>query len=328
MKIGLTLGKFAPFHRGHQHVIDTALDEVDHLIVLAYDAPDVTRIPLPQRAAWIRALYPTVQVIEAYDGPEETGYTDAIMAAHDAYITAKMRGHDVTHFYSSEPYGTHVSRALSAIDRRVDMPRTTVPVSGTAVRADAAKHRRFVHPRVYRDLVERVVFVGAPSTGKSTLVAACAAAFDAPFMPEYGREYWEAHQSARRLTPDQLLEIADGHRTREDARAEQADRYLLVDTDASTTRLFCRYYHGQVPARLDALADACAARYHHVFLCEDDIPYDDTWDRSGEANRAEFQAAVVADLTARGVAFDRVRGSVENRVSQVRAALATRPRWC
>ena len=31
-------------------------------------------------------------------------------------------------------------------------------------------------------------------------------------MPEYGREYWEAHQSQRRLTLAQLVEVAQGHR--------------------------------------------------------------------------------------------------------------------
>ncbi len=30
---GLTLGKFAPLHRGHQLLIDTALAEVDELVI-------------------------------------------------------------------------------------------------------------------------------------------------------------------------------------------------------------------------------------------------------------------------------------------------------
>jgi cytidyltransferase-like protein len=46
MKTGLTLGKYAPLHKGHQYVIETALREMDKLIVIAYDAPDYTYIPL------------------------------------------------------------------------------------------------------------------------------------------------------------------------------------------------------------------------------------------------------------------------------------------
>lgn len=36
--VGLARGKFAPLHRGHQHVIETALREMDHVIVVIYDA--------------------------------------------------------------------------------------------------------------------------------------------------------------------------------------------------------------------------------------------------------------------------------------------------
>ena len=64
--IGLTLGKYAPLHRGHQYVIETALAEVERLIVVVYDSPSTTRIPLGVRAGWIRALYPSAEVIEAW----------------------------------------------------------------------------------------------------------------------------------------------------------------------------------------------------------------------------------------------------------------------
>jgi len=45
MKRGLTLGKYAPLHKGHQLVIETGLREMDELLVLIYDAPE-TEIPL------------------------------------------------------------------------------------------------------------------------------------------------------------------------------------------------------------------------------------------------------------------------------------------
>lgn len=60
-RVGLTLGKYAPLHRGHQFVFETALAQVDELIVLIY-ATEVTRIPLNVRAQWIRDLYPEVTV--------------------------------------------------------------------------------------------------------------------------------------------------------------------------------------------------------------------------------------------------------------------------
>ena len=322
MSTGLLLGKFAPLHRGHQLLIETALAENDRVLVMIYHAPDVTQVPLPVRAGWIRVLYPQVEVIEAWDGPLQVSNAPDIRRQHERYILSRLGGHRVDAFYSSEFYGDHVSRALGAVDRRIDPERRRVPISATAIRADPYQQREFLEPLVYRDLISRVVLLGAPSTGKSTLAAALAARHDTCWMPEYGREYWEAHQHQRRLSPEQLLEIAEGHRQREDRLAEQANRFLFVDTDASTTRHFARHYHASVLPRLDQLVAECAQRYALFFLCEDDIPYADTWDRSGPANRRQMQAQVKTDLALRKLPYLGLRGSLEQRMVQVDRVLA------
>ena len=38
-KVGLTLGKFAPLHKGHQYLFETALSEINHLIIVNQDVP-------------------------------------------------------------------------------------------------------------------------------------------------------------------------------------------------------------------------------------------------------------------------------------------------
>lgn len=316
MTTGLTLGKFAPLHRGHQLLFETALRETDHLIALIYPT-DIINVPLGVRANWIRTLYPSVEVIEAWDGPAESGYTPEITSRHDAYIRSRLNGRTITHFFSSEPYGEHVSRALDAIDRRVDMDRLLVPVSGTAIRLDPYAHRHSLEPVVYRDLVARVAFVGAPSTGKTTLCEALSRRFDTTWMPEYGREYFERHHAGRRITIEQLVELAEGHRRLEDERVLDANRFLFVDTEAMITRLFSLYFHDRCDERLERLADDSATRYDLFFLCEDDIPYADTPDRSGEANRAAFQTFLRNDLARRKIPYITVRGTLHDRSERV-----------
>ncbi|MCC5600764.1 ATP/GTP-binding protein [Nostoc favosum] len=44
---------------------------------------------------------------------------------------------------------------------------------------------------MYRDLITNVVFLGAPSTGKTTIASQLAKEYNTVWMPEYGREYWE-----------------------------------------------------------------------------------------------------------------------------------------
>lgn len=147
--LGLTLGKFAPLHKGHQFMIETALQEVDELIVVIYETT-VTPIPLHIRANWIRKLYPTVRVIEAWDGPDGYSNDREHEIREEQYILGLLKGEQVTHFYSSEFYGEHMSVALGAADRRVDEARERVPISATMVRADPYKYRRFVSDVVYR----------------------------------------------------------------------------------------------------------------------------------------------------------------------------------
>jgi NadR type nicotinamide-nucleotide adenylyltransferase len=318
---GLTLGKFAPPHKGHQLLIDRALAEVDHLIVVVYDAPDATTVPLPIRAGWIKALYPTAEVLEAWDGPTVVGDTPEIRALHEGYLLRLLAGRRIDRFYSSEFYGQHVSQAFGAVDRRIDESRSLVPISGTEIRADPHRHRRFLDPLVYRELVARVVLLGAPSTGKTTLAAALADRSRTAWMPEYGREYWEAHQVDRRLTPEQLVEIAEGHIEREDALLLDADRFLFVDTDATTTHNFALHYHGQAHPLLAELAALTSSRYDLFLLCGDEIPYDDTPDRSGQADRALLQKKTRADLIRRRTPFFPVSGPLSTRLRTVSALL-------
>ena len=136
-----------------------------------------------------------------------------------------------------------------------------------------------------RTEVRRVVFLGAPSTGKTSLCKALAAHYDTTWMPEYGREYWMQHQQDRRLSPEQLVEIAEGHIEREDRLLGATNRFLFVDTEAIITYHFALDYHGDAHPRLKELADASKDRYDAFFLCESDIPYDDTWERSGAQHR-------------------------------------------
>jgi nicotinamide riboside kinase len=87
--------------------------------------------------------------------------------------------------------------------------------------------------------------------------------------------------------------------------------------------MFSLDYHGFATPHLTKLAQQSATRYDLVFLCEDDIPYDDTWDRSGEVHRTIFQKRIIADLTLRKIPFIRLRGDLETRVAKVKRVLSS-----
>jgi len=167
----------------------------------------------------------------------------------------------------------------------------------------------------------KVAFLGAPSTGKSSICKALAQKYGTVWMPEYGREYWIEHQQDRRLTPEQLVEIAEGHIEREDRLLVDAHRFLFVDTEAIITYHFALDYHGDAHPRLKELAIAAETRYERFFLCADDIPYEDTWERSGLQHRADFQRQIREDLVQRGLSFIALSGSLQERVRKASSIL-------
>lgn len=319
-KTGFTLGKYAPFHQGHAFLINHALTMVDHLVVVIYPCDELA-VPLKKRANWIRSMFPQVEVIEAINGPKDTGYSAQVIDIQNAFLRELLADYCFDYFFSSEAYGDHVSKALNCRDIRVDMSRQKVPISATKIRHSPIKYKRFLSNKVYKDLISKIVFLGAPSTGKSTLCQALAEKYKTGWVKEYGRDYWQEHQVDRRLTPEQLLHIAQTQNQMEDEQALSANHYLFCDTNAFTTWHFATHYHGDALIKLVELAKQSWQRYDLVVLCEEDIPYDDTWERSGDANRHEFQVFLKSYLKQHKIPYILVSGTVEKRVQLVERAL-------
>ena len=68
---------------------------------------------------------------------------------------------------------------------------------------------------------------------------------------------------------------------------------------------------------------ACEAekRYDLFFVCDTDIPYAGTWDRSGDQKRHWFQKQIEADLAERRIPYFKVCGTLEERICFVNEIL-------
>lgn len=168
---------------------------------------------------------------------------------------------------------------------------------------------------------KNIVFMGAPSSGKTTLCKFLANHFEEPWMHELGKQYWIDNQLNRRLTQKQLLEIAQLHILGEDKNMEVAKEFLFTDTNSITTYMFALDYYGQVDAELTELARQAEHRYDHFFVCDIDIPYEDTWERSGEVYRSRFQQLILDDLAIRGIKYTILSGDIQTRVAKVLSIL-------
>jgi nicotinamide riboside kinase len=104
----------------------------------------------------------------------------------------------------------------------------------------------------------------------------------------------------------------------------EANNLFFIDTDASTTYMFSMHYHGKADPRLALLAENTVDRYDIFFLCDTDIPYEDTWDRSGEVDQMSFQTSIRSDLKQRSIPFITLSGSLEERTEMVKTIVVGR----
>ena len=152
MKTGLVVGKFAPLHKGHEVLLQKAADAVDMLVVLVYDAPDVTRVPLSVRAGWIHTLQADAVVLEGKNSPARDVWTPEHMREHEEYITRLVVPYHITHVFSGEDYGEQLSRVLGAEHVWVKKENDgAVQLSATMIR-NHPYARQFVSEQVYRDM--------------------------------------------------------------------------------------------------------------------------------------------------------------------------------
>lgn len=149
-KVGFTIGKFAPFHKGHEYLIETALKEMDKVIVVVYDT-DIIDIDTEKRAEWIKEKYPNVEIRFAHNPPSQYGLDKESVNIQMKYLTKIMEDENPTHFYSSEKYGKSVSEYMNIVDRRVDNERKVVPISATEIRNNIEEKKDWIENKVYLD---------------------------------------------------------------------------------------------------------------------------------------------------------------------------------
>lgn len=153
-KVGFTIGKFAPLHKGHQFLIETALKEMDEVYVVIYDT-DIINISVKQRAQWIKKLYPKVKIIYAYNSPKKYGLDKESVKIQMDYLSNLIKGIPVTHFYSSELYGEKVANYLNIENRLVDLERKNIPISATLIRNDYIKESKYIENFICSDIIKK-----------------------------------------------------------------------------------------------------------------------------------------------------------------------------
>jgi NadR type nicotinamide-nucleotide adenylyltransferase len=348
---GLVLGKFYPPHTGHHLLIDTAASVCDDVTVLVA-AADVESIPVDLRSAWIAEEHrhqPHVHVVTCVDNHPIDYHDPATWDRHmtefrRALATSPIRI-PVDAVFTNEPYGAELARRFGAV--AVDTGLVGhARLSASAVRADPVAHWDDIAPAVRAWFAQRVVVIGAESTGTTTISRALCGHYrrhGGPFgltrwVPEYGRELTlrklATLRAERQLggrpapTMDDLIwtdqDFEDVARTQnrwEDEAARRGGPLLICDTDAWATGFWQERYLGH---RTDEVTDLGTRDDRALYLLTHDrgVPFEQDGIRDGQHVRAGMTERFARALEERGVphlVLD--QPTVEERLAQAVAAI-------
>lgn len=167
--------------------------------------------------------------------------------------------------------------------------------------------------------INRVVILGAESSGKSILAEALAEHYQTVWVPEYLREFVEQNQRVPKAE-EQIL-IARTQVQRETEMAAQASQWLFCDTGPIMTAIYSRHYFGEPDAELAELE--LAHHYDFCIVTAPDFPWQpDGLQRESAYVRDRVHQEVLDVLDEREIPFLLVEGSNISRLEQVQFALS------
>ncbi|MBP9749916.1 MAG: AAA family ATPase [Candidatus Pacebacteria bacterium] len=315
MNRGLVIGKFYPFHKGHEYLIEMARTQSDQLTVIVCDHVDQT-IPGSVRAEWIRQVFPDVHVRTV---PDVVASDDSVGWAR---YTVQVLGFVPERVFTSEGYGEAYATAMGSTHIMVDHARVQVPISATMIRGDVWKHATHLRPQVRTHFLRRVAIVGAESTGTTTLAQDLAKRFTTVWVPEVGRYYSEGKMFGHAKdawTADELAWIGRAQADLEDALALQAHRVIFADTNPFATELWHERLVGGTNEDARAVSDT--RRYDLHIVTDVGIPFVQDGTREGGEARLLMHERFLEELKSRNVPYLLVQGTCDERLRQATRAV-------
>lgn len=279
-RVGLVVGKFAPYHTGHELMIKTAASNVDLLFVVRCDDPRYkSTIDHNIEAGNIRYIrYP-------YNDSLPYVYSDTDDNASKQWAEAlQVILPKIDIVMSSEIYGDRFAKHLGAKHIMFDVDRRIVSISATEIREDPVKNWDYLTDSSKKKLMKTFVIAGGESSGKTTLFNKLKKEFpDLGFVPEVGREMCD---DSVLVSQDTLREIAKEHATRYEIEKSKLPRAIIMDTDVTTTIGYNQYLFGN--SMNTPHWTLMPPPYSKVLFLNNNIPFVDDGTRLPEKEAAEL----------------------------------------
>jgi HTH-type transcriptional repressor of NAD biosynthesis genes len=286
-------GKFMPFHKGHEQLINFARQHCDHLIVLVC-ASDQELLPAQVRQAWLRETYAgqenvEIQVLEYLESElPNTSETSLAVSTVWADVFRRLLP-ECQLVVTSEPYGELVAARMGIRYLLFDVAREVVPISASAIRQNPAAHWQFLPTSVKPYYVCKVVILGA----------------------EAGRDLIASSES---FSLADLHAVAQEHARRiQDAQIGPSP-LLIIDTDVHITLSYAQLIFGQ---ELPVAPELYALNRANLYLyLSPDVPFVQDGTRLSADDRLRLDGSHRATLQRYKVPVVEISGNWAARLRQ------------
>lgn len=156
----------------------------------------------------------------------------------------------------------------------------------------------------------RIAITGPESTGKSMLAQSLAQHYQSPWVPEYAREYLA--QLGRPYREEDIVTIARGQFTREEAEASSATNFLFCDTELLVTYIWSMFKFGRCDSWI--VEQMQQHPYDYYLLCDIDLPWEPDPLREHPGQREALFSLYRSELEKQMRPFGIVKGYGEERV--------------
>jgi NadR type nicotinamide-nucleotide adenylyltransferase len=156
---------------------------------------------------------------------------------------------------------------------------------------------------------KKVVVLGPECTGKSELSEFLARQFKTTWVKEFAREYLTNLPGS--YVAQDLLEIAKGQLTSEDALAARANKVLICDTNLYVIKIWSLFKYGYCDPEI--LTSVSTRQYDLYLLTYIDIPWEADPQREHPGQREKLYNLYLKEMQNQTVPFIEVKGTREER---------------
>ena len=251
-RIGIVFGAFAPCHIGHLEVILKAKKENDGCVVIVCgedgDCGEPFGLDVYRRFRYMRELFADDNqiyvVMAAGQGiPQKETEWESWLQIINLKIADSLQHSDAQKIWYTGKTAQAEALGNESTDEVHLVDTSLYPVTGQNIRNDALRYFNAIALPFRRAFTKKVLVLGAPSGGKTTLVKDLAKLYSCPYSFEYSRQYQEeSNVNDFELDGMDYQRLVTGQfQLNRDTIADPASQGMaILDTDVMVTKVYAR----------------------------------------------------------------------------------------